>query len=80
MPSIATPTPATAGAFTAINDAAAVVGLHPRTLRRAISNGELPAYKFGKALRIRVVDLDRWADSKRMPAARTLRPVRSGAR
>jgi hypothetical protein len=39
------------------------------TLRRRISDGDLPAYKIGrKAIRIKIADLDRI--SQRIPAAR----------
>lgn len=52
------------------------LSLCDRTLRRAIAAGELRGYKFGKALRVRLDDLDRWAESKAMPSARTVRKVR----
>lgn len=48
-------------------------GLHPRTLRRAISAGELTGYKFGRALRIDLDELDRWIASKAVPNARSSR-------
>lgn len=54
------------------------IDLHPRTLRRAIAAGELPAYKFGSALRVRLDELDAWAESKAMPNPRTTRPTLSG--
>lgn len=50
-------------------------GLHPRTIRRAISAGELPGYKIGRALRVRVDELDAWVRSKAIPNARTPRRV-----
>lgn len=50
---------------------AEIAGLHTRTLRRAISNGELTGYKFGRALRIDLDELDRWIASKAIPTART---------
>ena len=52
------------------------LSLCERTLRRAISAGELQGFKFGKALRVRLDDLDRWAESKAMPNARTLSKAR----
>lgn len=54
------------------------VSLCERTLRRAISAGELPGYRFGKALRVRLDELDAWAMSKAMPNPRTMRPVKAG--
>ena len=56
--------------FASLQDAAEQVALHPRTLRRAISAGELTGYKFGKALRVRLDELDAWVESKAMPTAR----------
>jgi len=49
--------------------AAEILGVCTRTIRRRISAGELPAYKIGrKAIRIKIADLDRI--SQRIPAAR----------
>ena len=59
-------------------DAGARVSLCDKTIRRAISAGELPGYKFGKALRVRVDELDAWAAAKVIPSARSGRPVRAG--
>ena len=47
------------------------MSLCERTIRRAITAGELPGYKFGKALRVRLADVDAWAMGKAMPHART---------
>lgn len=56
------------------------LSLHERTIRRAISAGELPGYRFGKALRVRLDELDAWAAAKVMPHARTLtKPAQRGA-
>ena len=38
--------------------------LNQRTIRRAIDAGELTGYKFGSALRVRLDELDAWAESK----------------
>ena len=65
--------------YASLSDGGAVVSLHPKTLRRAIANGELPAYRFGKAIRIRLDELDAWAASKAMPHAR-LAPKRATTR
>lgn len=64
--------------FSSLQDAAERIDLHPRTLRRAIAAGELPGYKFGRALRVRLDELDAWAESKAMPNPRTTRPTISG--
>ena len=64
--------------FSSLQDAAERIDLHPRTLRRAIAAGELPACKFGSALRVRLDELDAWAESKAMPNPRTTRPTLSG--
>ena len=64
--------------FSSLQDAAERINLHPRTLRRAIDAGDLPAYKFGSALRVRLDDLDAWAESKAIPNPRTTRPTLSG--
>ena len=54
------------------------LSLHERTIRRAITAGELPGYKIGKALRVRLDELDAWAAAKVMPNPRTTRPTLSG--
>lgn len=51
--------------------AAERVSLCERTLRRAMASGELTGYRFGKSLRVKLADLDAWAESKAMPNART---------
>lgn len=49
--------------------AAALLGLSVRTLRRRIAAGDLPAYRSGRSiLRVRSTDLDQLF--KRVPAAR----------
>ena len=63
-------------AYVPLAYAAERLSLCERTLRRAISAGELQGFKFGKALRVRLDDLDRWAESKAMPNARTLSKAR----
>lgn len=59
--------------FVSLAEAGIRTALCERTLRRAIAAGELTGYKFGKALRVRLADVDRWAESKAMPNARTTR-------
>lgn len=63
-------------AYVTLTVAADRLSLCDRTIRRAIAAGELTGYKFGKALRVRLADLDRWAETKAAPNARTLSKVR----
>ncbi len=53
--------------YVSLYEAGARVGLHDRTIRRAIQAGEIRGFKFGKALRVRLDELDAWAESKAMP-------------
>lgn len=53
--------------------AAERLSLCDRTIRRAISRGELRGYKFGKAVRVRLDELDAWAEGKAIPIARTVK-------
>ncbi|MCB0972971.1 MAG: helix-turn-helix domain-containing protein [Actinobacteria bacterium] len=39
-------------------DAASMLGITPRTLYRFIDEGQLPAYKFGRVIRLRRSELD----------------------
>lgn len=41
------------------DDAAEVIGCTPLTIRRAISQGRLKAYRFGRLIRIKPADLDK---------------------
>lgn len=68
--------PSTAPAYVPLTFAADRLSLCDRTIRRAIAAGELTGYKFGKSLRVRLDDLDRWAESKAAPNARTLSKAR----
>lgn len=48
------------GVFISLNEAAEVLGISVRTLRRRIAAGELPAFRSGRRIiRVRVADLDR---------------------
>jgi excisionase family DNA binding protein len=51
--------------------AAVLVGLSPRTLRRAIHAGTLHAHRLGRSVRINVEEMRRWvaADGCAPPAA-----------
>lgn len=53
--------------YVSLYEAGVRCGLHERTIRRAITAGELRGFKFGKALRVRLDELDLWAESKAMP-------------
>lgn len=47
-------------------DAAKRVGITPRTLYRFIDNGELPAYRFGRVIRLKESEVDRFIESCRI--------------
>lgn len=49
-----------AGRFLTAREASAALGLHERTIRRAISRGELPAQKWGGVFRIAADELERY--------------------
>lgn len=53
--------------YITIPAAAGYLSLCDRTIRRAISRGELRGFKFGKALRVRIDELDEWAEKRAMP-------------
>jgi excisionase family DNA binding protein len=52
--------------FLALRDAAGLLGMHWKVLRRAIEDGELRAYKLRSRVRIRRSDLDQWIESNRV--------------
>ena len=56
-------------AFHTVRETALYLRLCEKQVRRLISRGELPAYRFGAALRIKKQDIDAYA------AARRIRPV-----
>lgn len=45
-------------------DACARLGVALRTLYRIIDTGELPAYKFGRVIRLRTADVDAYIEAK----------------
>jgi excisionase family DNA binding protein len=47
-------------------EAAARMGMTLRTLYRFIDEGDLPAYKFGRVIRIKEVDVDRFVEACRI--------------
>jgi excisionase family DNA binding protein len=56
--------------YLSLPDAAEVIGQSVKTLRRRISAGSLPAYRFGpRCIRVRLHDLE--ASGHRIPSART---------
>jgi len=46
--------------------AAERLGITPRTLYRFIDEGQLPAYKFGRVIRLKQTDVDAYIDSCRV--------------
>jgi excisionase family DNA binding protein len=47
-------------------DASARLGITLRSLYRFIDEGDLPAYKFGRVIRMKVEDIDRFIESCRI--------------
>lgn len=47
-------------------DAAARLGITPRTLYRFIDEGQLPAYRFGRVIRLKQHEVDAFIDSCRI--------------
>lgn len=47
-------------------DAAKRVGITPRTLYRFIDNGDLPAYRFGRVIRLKESEVDDFIESCRI--------------
>lgn len=47
----------------AVKTAAAMTDVSETTLRDAISKQQLPAYRVGRAIRVRVADLEDWLTS-----------------
>lgn len=47
-------------------DAAARLGITPRTLYRFIDQGDLPAYRFGRVIRLRAHEVERFVESSRI--------------
>ncbi len=46
--------------------AAEYLGITPRTLYRLVDEGQLPAYKFGRVLRLKQADVDAFVESARV--------------
>lgn len=47
-------------------DAAERLGITPRTLYRFIDQGDLPAYRFGRVIRLRAHEVDAFIDASRI--------------
>lgn len=47
-------------------DAAKRVGITPRTLYRFIDNGDLPAYRFGRVIRLKEAEVDQFIEACRI--------------
>lgn len=47
-------------------DAAARLGITPRTLYRFIDEGQLPAYRFGRVIRLKESEVDAFIESCRI--------------
>jgi excisionase family DNA binding protein len=47
-------------------DAAEILGVAVRTLYRFIDEGELPAYKLGRVIRLQRTDVEAFIESKRL--------------
>jgi excisionase family DNA binding protein len=58
--------PADGNEWLNLSDAAALLGIHPSTLRSWSDRGDIPAHRTpGKHRRFRRADIERWADSRR---------------
>lgn len=47
-------------------DAAARLGINTRTLYRLIDDGQIPAYKFGRVIRVQGKDVESFIESARV--------------
>lgn len=48
------------------NDAAAALGITPRTLYRFINDGQIHAYKFGRVIRLKRQDIEAFIEQSRI--------------
>ena len=51
------------GEWMSTADAARLLGITPRTLFRLIDSGDIPAYRFGRVIRIRQSDVERLGEN-----------------
>lgn len=49
--------------YVALAEASAIVGVSPRTLRRAIASQRLQAHRLGRLVRIDLAELTRWIEA-----------------
>ncbi len=52
--------------YLSIAEIAKLLGLKEQTIREYIKRGDLVAYRFGKVLRVKKEDFNRFTDSKRI--------------
>jgi len=56
----------TAPEWLSTGEAAARLGITPRTLYRFVDEGQLPAYRFGRVIRLQAADVDRFIEACRI--------------
>jgi len=54
------------GDWLSTKEAAAALGLTPRTLYRLIDEGQLPAYRFGRVIRLKQTEIDAFVGTSRI--------------
>ena len=54
------------GDWLSTKEAATALGLTPRTLYRLIDEGQLPAYRFGRVIRLKQSEVDDFVSSSRI--------------
>lgn len=64
--------------FLKVEDVATTVDMRPETIRQAIAEGDLTAYKFGQCYRIKPEDAESWIESHRVVCAADRFAVPSG--
>src|SRR4051794_35235245 len=67
--------PRPAGPVLSAREAAAVLGISERTVRRAVARGDLPAAKHGGVYRIARADIARYRERRRVPAPSPARAI-----
>jgi excisionase family DNA binding protein len=55
-----------AGEWLSTPEAARFLGIVPRTLYRLIDSGQLPAYRFGRVIRIKAEDLEAFVEKSKL--------------
>ncbi|MDW3179942.1 MAG: helix-turn-helix domain-containing protein [Acidimicrobiia bacterium] len=54
------------GDWLSTKEAASALGLTPRTLYRLIDEGQLPAYRFGRVIRLKQSEIDEFVGTSRI--------------